>query len=169
MEININRGIKEELALSKIKLRLNYKNSTKRILILFAIGATVSLFNVINYNVINLCIGMLFIGGALMLYYETYIGISNPLNLSKTEIENYKVNIESISIKIDDSFIVYETLKSCIRMKWSAIKNYKLYENNLFILPGKEYKTSFVIKKSELSEVEFTELCSFLSQNYKKI
>jgi hypothetical protein len=161
MEINIIRDINEEIICNKIKRGLIARGKNRSILILFMIGLITIFF---DNNEFNLAIGMVFIGASLMLYYEKHI----PTSSNKKTIGRYKESGQTIKININDSFLIHETMKSYIRIHWSAIDSYKSYKGYLFILPGGNYRSSFVIKKSELAEIEYVGLYDFLKKNYKE-
>ena len=164
MEINIKRTAAEEAALNKMKRGLDANKTNIRILALSALGVILLVFGSNNLNVENGYGGLLFIGASLMLYYQTHIkGIVRIKPITASPKKN-DVAENMINLKFDDSFIVMETDKRYIQIKWSVVNSYRLYKDCLLILTGKEYKSAFVVKRHEISESEFTELSNFLAE-----
>ncbi|WP_295721027.1 hypothetical protein [Mucilaginibacter sp.] len=149
-----------------MKFELDARKKYKQILSLFAFGLVIAVYGLNNSSPENACIGGGGIGASLMFYYQIAIQQTNKRRLLKDSFKRNEAK-DFINLKFDDSSISLQTLETYIRTMWSRISGYRLYNECLFMLPGKEYKSAFVVKKNEVSEKEFEELIDFLAKRYE--
>jgi len=105
-------------------------------------------------------VAALFWGGAGMLFLETFYP---RLNFKPIEvIENYNKEYK-LKIGINDDGISYDSQGVYILMNWSIFKAFRINKRYIYILNSEsDTIPKTVIKKSELTEVQFDELYSFM-------
>jgi len=165
MNINIERNLKEQTEINMLKRKLALRSANFKIT-LFILTTIVLLLTKLFYpdreSVSgNTPLAMIFLGFAIMLYYESHFNDGLlPKKLKSFSTKNF------VKIEINDLDIIVDVPDIYLRRSWHMIKKYKFYKNFIFLFNEKTmYQNATVIDKAELSKDEFDELYAFLIKN----
>ena len=165
MEIIITRYNHDELLQQNvIKWKLFAKKSVQLILLYAFLGAVI-----LGANWISLKQGDSFWGfessfgiGILLLslfyFIHTYKNKIKFLARTKEIVSKYKNENSGIEIKFNDTTVSYKDFEIYSELRWTVFTQYKLYRDYLILVMDSQYLTSIFVNRSEISEVQFTEL-----------
>ena len=170
MYIVFNRTKEDSQSIMRMKKNLTLKVPQRKIFLCTIIGFGFFIYgdDVIGETVFSgyALVGMLFLGGAAMLYLEKFYPklSSSPIEI----IENYKRNENdtyNFKVELTDSHITYDTAGINIKVDWSCIKSFKIHKGDIFLLRSNTISIpSFVIKQRELTRQQYVEFCDFLNE-----
>jgi len=170
MHIVFNRTKEDAVSIMRMKKNLKMKDSQRKILICIIIGFAFLFYSGDSMNQTSFSgyslVGMLFLGGAAMLYLEKFYP---KLNFSPIEaIENYNKNERkgfNLKIELTDDYVIYDTAGTSIKIDWNCFKSFRIYKDNIFLLRNKTDRDPvFIIKQRELTGQQYDEFCGFLDQ-----
>jgi hypothetical protein len=171
MEITIKRNIAEELACYKIRVKLTSKGIRVGIvtLALFVLSIVVCQndYGITDTSLmIYLFLQIILLAFALLIFKNMYVNRKQYKTFSKSALVDY-ASLETYSTTtIDDKYLTYESARKYYKLSWSSLTLYQLYDGNLILMIN-SILNSFVIRPTELSPAEFSNLIIFASKNLK--
>jgi hypothetical protein len=164
MEITIERNIKESaLAINKMQWQLFLK---KHYLWIAYYTTTGTVFIIVNFkgdSPYGLAFGM-----GLVLF--AFLHILNLIRASEKSQDRIKMELAKRSetdpvnrIELNDSKFIQESRDVKMELSWNTFQCYKIYKGSIFLIGG-SYLDSFVLRKSDMLDSEFSEISTFISR-----
>jgi len=154
-----------------LALRLTFKGMFKPIkkafipgIIFLVLGLVAGLDDMEFFNPFTF-ISIVVLSIVLVLSIVIFIFYSS---IRKTFIVKMKENIvtkPTTHYTFSDVGLKCSTQDSNVDLKWSAIKGYKIIDDNIFVMLSKEVLFSIIIGKSELTEENYNSLIDILGKN----
>jgi hypothetical protein len=162
MEIQIKRNLNESsLGINKMQWKLLLKRYYVWITTTFILGAILIAVNYKNDSSVGLGLGM-------GLDFFAFLFLLNLFRANEKSVDNIKKALSKLSeteqvvtMKINESKLIYESNEMKIEYNWGVFRNYKIYKDSIFLIVS-SYLDSFVIRKIDLTDNEFTELSNFV-------
>jgi hypothetical protein len=171
MKINIARSREDMLFCLRVKKMLITRQTQNRVIFFSFIAVALIIlsgngFTDTLYSRYALA-GILFLGFAIMSYYETHISKSRGFNAADA-VMNYRETDYGTKIEINDSELIFETLRNYHKFDWRSFNMFKIYKSHIFLYRNNNYANAFIVKKSELNKEEFTEFYAFLKKHMQE-
>ena len=174
MNIVFTRTKEDAVSIARMKKKSKTKIYQRNVFICIIIGfaflfysgvSTGGSIDITSFSGYSL-IGTLFLGGGIVLYLDKFYP---KLSFSPSEaIENYNKNERNefnLKVELTDGYLRYDVAEISVKVDWVWFKGFYIYNDNIFLLKNKTDKDPwFVIKRKELSEQQYKELCKFLHQ-----
>lgn len=175
MNIVIKRNIDQELLSLKIKNKFKFRVQ-KRAKSLLLLGVGFLAFHYIDYannrgnwNTADVGMAVVFLifGGIILYTYYKY------QKIFKDGIERSRKKYAELAVfsttSITEDNLIYESVKSSIKLSWSSITGFKAEEEYVILMTDAYTTAAFVIMLNEVEPQELNKLYAFLSKNVKTV
>jgi len=176
MMITINRNIEQELDCLKLRTKLLSKTIKLAIALLaFAIFLIFICQNDTGVTPTSILMYCCFEILLLISSYAIFKNIYKRKKLLKTSsisaLQKYATDEIYSTLIIDATFFIFESKKKYYKLSWPSFARYQINDGNFALMMNESYGSAFIIKRSELTSAEFSELHDYVSKNvpYKKL
>lgn len=173
MRFEINFNEKKHREQSKIYFDLAWENLLKKnrkvlyFVLFYFISGIFIIYGKSNFGYLFIIFGIHF----LINYYYFYKHYTNNnkkyFKLVEKCILDYNSNNQLSILEFKEDIFCYTDYKLDLKVNWSLITNYKVFEKNLFIELKNNLNAVFFINEEEVGEENFNKIILFLEDKIK--
>lgn len=164
MEITIERNINESApAINKMQWQLFLKRYYLSITFFAATGTVFIIVNFKGDSPYGLAFGMCLVLSAFLYIFNLIRATEKSHDRVKMELAKRSETDPVTLIKLNDSKFIQESRDVKVELSWNTFQCFKIYRGSIFLILS-SYLDSYVLRKSDMSDSEFSEISAFISR-----